>query len=154
MSAERVGITKARKIAELLFEYDELLLEYDKRRERAQECEAQLAEAKSQLEAASLLWTEIIERLGALGVSLAFLDELNVENILEDVTPEDTAQLLDSLPAHVQRAFHHVQTNPGITAHKAAKVIGNKRALYDLARLGLIDKRGSAFFPKVAACDD
>ena len=67
-----------------------------------------------------------------------------------DENDADPPGILDCQPPHVREALEYVERHPGVTAHEARETIRNKSALYTLARLGLVEKRGAQFFPKNA----
>ena len=48
----------------------------------------------------------------------------------------------------LQRALQYVHENPGVTSAKAYRDLKNNSTLYTLARRGLVEKRGSQFYPK------
>lgn len=49
---------------------------------------------------------------------------------------------------YLRKAFTYLCENPGTTAHQARRTIGHKGAFYQLAKLGLAEKRGAQFFPR------
>jgi hypothetical protein len=63
-----------------------------------------------------------------------------------DADPEDDPPL----QPHQRRALEYVERHPGVTRHQAAPDLGNRNVLYELARLGFVEKRGPQFFPKNA----
>lgn len=51
----------------------------------------------------------------------------------------------------LQRALDYVRDHPGTTSKEVYRHVKNNAALYKLAKRGLIEKRGSQFYPKDAS---
>ena len=71
-----------------------------------------------------------------------------------DENDTDPPITVDYQPPYFQRALQYVQLHPGVTAQEAARgELKNRNVLYILARLGLVEKHGTQFFPKNAAAE-
>jgi hypothetical protein len=65
-----------------------------------------------------------------------------------DENDAEPAAVMDGVPSYLRKAYERLKTSPGITSRAACeKWGGSNSVLYQLAKRGLAEKRGSQFFP-------